>query len=108
MMTSSSKHFVIPLDTLEVYTSLSAIYIEFESLVNMVRMTVVQRGQAIALLMQGQWQQQVAMQFGVNVSTIEGLVRRPRLTGRLADQPRSGRPRVTSRHQARYTPMRPS
>jgi hypothetical protein len=34
----------------------------------MPRLTEVQRGQAIALLMQGQRQQQVALQFGVNVS----------------------------------------
>ena len=65
----------------------------------MVRLTEVQRGQAISLLMQGQKQQQVAMQFGVNVSTIERLVRlvrRLRETGRVAD-----RPRVTSLRQDR-------
>ena len=60
-----------------------------------VRLTDVQRGRAIALLMQGQRQQQVANHFGVNVSTIERLVRRLRETGHLADRPRSGRPRVT-------------
>ena len=48
----------------------------------------VQRGQAIALLMQGQRQQQVALQFDVNVSTTERLVRRLRDTGRVADRPR--------------------
>ena len=42
----------------------------------MVRLTDVQRGRAIALRMQGQRQQQVANHFGVNVSTIERLVRR--------------------------------
>ena len=64
----------------------------------MVRLIDVQRGRAIALLMlmQGQRQQQVANHFGVNVSTIERLVRRLRETG-----PRSGRPRVTSRRQER-------
>ena len=67
----------------------------------MVRLTDVQRGRAIALLMQGQRQQQVANHFGVNVSTIERLVRRLRETGHLADRPRSGRPRVTSRRQNR-------
>ena len=61
----------------------------------MVRLTDVQRGRAIALLMQGQRQQQVANHFGVNVPTIERLVRRLRETGHLADRPRSGRPRVT-------------
>ena len=67
----------------------------------MVRLTDVQRGRAIALLMQGQRQQQVANHFGVNVSTIERLVRRLREIGYLADRPRSGRPRVTSRRQDR-------
>ena len=60
----------------------------------MVRLTDVQRGRAIALLMQGQRQQQVANHFGVNISIIERLVRRLRETGHLADRPRSGRPRV--------------
>ena len=61
----------------------------------------VQRGQAIALLIQGQRQQQVARHFGVQVSTIERLVRRLREKGRVADRPRSGRPRVTSQRQDR-------
>ena len=51
--------------------------------------------------MQGQRQQQVALQFGVNVSTIEHLVRRLRDTGRVADRPRLGRPRVTTPRQDR-------
>ena len=67
----------------------------------MVRLTEVQRGQAIALLMQGQRQQQVASHFGVHVSTLERLVRRLRETGRVADRPQSGRPRVTSQRQDR-------
>ena len=53
-------------------------------------MTDVQRGKAIALLMQGQRQPQVSLQFGVNVSTIE---RRVRDTGRVADRPRVTTPR---------------
>jgi transposase len=61
----------------------------------MPRLTEVQRSQAIALLMQGQRKQQVALQFGVNVSTIERLVRHLRYTGRVADRPRRGCPRVT-------------
>jgi transposase-like protein len=65
----------------------------------MPRLTEVQRGQAVALLMQGQRQQQVALQFGVNVSTIERLVRRLRDTGRVADRPQRGRLRVTTPHQ---------
>ena len=67
----------------------------------MVRLTDAQRDRAIALLMQGQRQQQVANRFRVNVSTTERLVRRLRDTGHLADRPRSGRPRVTSRRQDR-------
>ena len=67
----------------------------------MVRLTDVQRGRAIELLKQGQRQQQVANHFGVNVSRIERLFRRLRETGHLADRPRSGRPRVTSRRQDR-------
>ena len=67
----------------------------------MVRLTEVQRGQAIALLMQGQRQQQVARHLAVHVSTIERLVRHLRETGRVADRPRSGHPRVTSQHQDR-------
>ena len=67
----------------------------------MVRLTEVQRGQAIALLMQGQRQQQVARHFGMHVSTIERLVRHLRETGRVADRPRSGRPRMMSQCQDR-------
>jgi transposase len=61
----------------------------------MPRLTEVQRGHAIALLMQGQRQQQVALQFGVNVSTIERLVRRLRNTilKGLPDHPRVTTPR---------------
>ena len=52
----------------------------------MPRLTEVQRGQAIAFLMQGQRKQKVDLQFGVNVSTIERLVCRLRDTGRVADR----------------------
>jgi transposase len=67
----------------------------------MSRLTEVQRGQAIALLMQGQRQQQAALQFGVNVSTVERLVRRLRDTRRVVDRPRRGRPRITKPRQDR-------
>ena len=67
----------------------------------MPRLTEVQRSKAIALLMQGQRQQQVALQFGVNVSTIERLVRRLRDTGKVADRQRRGRPRVKTPRQDR-------
>ena len=43
--------------------------------------------------MQGQRQQQIVLQFGVNVSTIERLVCRLRDTGRVADRPRVTTPR---------------
>ena len=67
----------------------------------MPRLTEVQRGQDIALLMQGQRQQKVGLQFGVNVSTKERLVCRLRDTGRVADRPRRGCPRVTTPRQDR-------
>ena len=95
----SGKHCVIPLGTLQRHTSLSANFVEV--LLVMVRLTEVQRGQAIALLMQGQRQQQVDGHFDVHVSTTERLVRRLKETGRVADRPRSGRPRVTSQRQDR-------
>ena len=80
---------------------MSANFVTVEVLLVMVRLTEVQRGQAIALLMQGKRQQQVSRHFGVHVSTIERLVRRLRETGRIADRLRSGCPRVTSQHQDR-------
>jgi transposase len=67
----------------------------------MSRLTEFQRGQAIALLMQGQRQQHFALHFGVNVSTVERLVRRLRDTRRVADRPRRGRPRIATPRQDR-------
>ena len=94
-----SSHHLVHFTTL--FDSFTDFSFHFYATLNffsiMVRLTDVQRGRAIALLMQGQRQQQVASHFGVNVSTIERLVRRLRETGHLADRPRSGRPRVTSR-----------
>jgi transposase len=40
-------------------------------------------------------------QFGVNFSTVERLVRRLRDTGRVADRPRLGHPRITTPRQDR-------
>ena len=51
---------------------MSANFVTVEVLLVMVRLTEVQRGQAIALLMQGQRQQQVARHFGVHVSDVVG------------------------------------
>ena len=109
MFKPSAQDFLTPFGTLQRYTTLFDSFTDFSfhfyATLNffsiMVRLTDVQRGRAIALLMQGQSQQQVANYFGVNVSTNERLVRRLRETGHLADRPRSGRPRVTSRRQDR-------
>ena len=110
MFKPSAQDFLTPFGTLQRYTTLFDSFTDFSfhfyATLNfffsiMVRLTDVQRGRAIALLMQGQRKQQVANHFGVNVSTIERLVRRLRETGHLADRPRSGRPRVTSRRQDR-------
>ena len=107
MFKPSAQDFFTPFGTLQRYTMLFDSFIDFSfhfyATLNffsiMVRLTDVQRGRAIALLMQGQRQQQVANHFGVNVSTTERLVRRLRETGHLADRQRSGRPRATSRRQ---------
>ena len=107
MFKPSAQDFLTPFATLQGYTTLFNSFTDFSfhfyATLNffsiMVRLTDVQRGRAIALLMQGQRQQQVANHFGVNVSTIERLVRRLRETGHLPDRPRSGRPRVMSRRR---------
>ena len=65
----------------------------------MVRLSQLDRGRAIALILQGRSQRDVAQQFGVHESTISRLVQRLRATGRLTDRPRSGRPRVTTQRQ---------
>ena len=83
MFKSSAQDVLRPFGTLQRYTTLFDSFTNFSfhfyATLNffsiMVRLTDVQRGRAIALLMQGQRQQQVANHFGVNVSTIERLVR---------------------------------
>lgn len=67
----------------------------------MPRLSKVDRGRAIAMLLAGNTQLHVARQFRVHKSTISRLVSRLNATGRVDDQPRSGRPRVTSRRQDR-------
>ena len=67
----------------------------------MVRLSQLDRGRAIALILQGRSQRDVAQQFGVHESTILRLVQCLRATGRLTDRPRSGRPRVTTQRQDR-------
>ena len=86
MFKPSAQDFLTPFGTLQRYTTLFDSFTDFSfhfyATLNffsiLVRLTDVQRGRAIALLMQGQRQQQVANHFGVNVSTIERLVRRLR------------------------------
>lgn len=58
----------------------------------------IRKGQVMALLMQGQSQQHVAMHFSVNVSTIDKPVRRLGYR-RAARRPRPGRSCVTFRRQ---------
>ena len=75
----------------------------------MVRLSQLDRGRAIALILQGRSQRDVAQQFGVHESTISRLVQRLRATGRLThrpDRPRSGRPRVTTQRQDRRIRLR--
>ena len=91
------KHIVTPLGTPNTCTSISANVITFSFVSIMARLTEVQRGHAIAMLMQGQRQQQVAR----HAFRGECLVRCLRDTGRVTDRPRSGRPRVTSQRQDR-------
>ena len=67
----------------------------------MVRLSQLDRGRAIALILQGRSQRDVAQQFGVHKSTISRLVQSIRATGRLTDRPRSRRPRVTTQRQER-------
>ena len=62
----------------------------------MVRLSQLDRGRAIALILQGRSQRDVAQQFGVHASTISHLVQRLRAIDRLTDRPRSGRPHVTT------------
>ena len=67
----------------------------------MVRLSQLDRGRGIALILQGRSQRDVAQQFGVHESTISRLVQRLKATGRLTDRPRSRRPRVTTQRQDR-------
>ena len=68
----------------------------------MPRFLEVQRGQAVAMLMQSQSQQTVAAHFGVHIRTVERLVQLLLEAGRVNDRRRSGRPRVTTPHQDRF------
>ena len=68
----------------------------------MVLLLHLDRGRAIALILQGRSQRDIAQQFGVHESTISRLVQCLRATGRLTDRPRSGRSRVTTQRQDRH------
>ena len=91
MFKPSAQDFLTPFGTLQRYTMLFDSFTDFS----------FHFYATLNFLMQGQRQKQVANHFGVNVSRIERLVRRLRETGHLAERPRSGRPRVTSRRQDR-------
>ena len=65
----------------------------------MVRLSQLDRGRAIALILQGRSQREVAQQFGVHESMISRLLQRLRATSRLTDPPRRGHPRVTTQRQ---------
>ena len=67
----------------------------------MPRLRETDRGRATDLLMQGFSLPQVARQLGVAQSTVSRLRQRLRATGRVADRPRSGCPRETTRRQDR-------
>ena len=67
----------------------------------MPRLLDAQRQQAIGRLDAGETPQQVALTFGVNVTTIYHLQHRFYATNSTDDLPRSGRPRVTTAAQDR-------
>ena len=72
----------------------------------MPRLNFEERARVLAMLECGQTQEQVTRRFNVLRSTIWRLVRRVRVTGTFADQPRSGRPRVTSARQDNFIRQR--
>ena len=55
-----------------------------------------ERNQAVGMLNAGMSATVVSRHFGCTRKTIERLRRRFRVTGNVADRPRSGRPRVTT------------
>ena len=64
------------------------------------------RNRILGLLEGGLSQTQVALRFNVARCTINRLVQRYRATGSVADRPRAGAPRVTSRRQDVYIRVR--
>ena len=65
------------------------------------RLSAQARAQAIGQIQAGRTYRAVAAVFGVSVSTISRLHHKFITTGSVADLPRPGQPRVTSRHQDR-------
>lgn len=70
--------------------------------IRMPRLTTEQRLRALGMLESGSSQDTVARYFGVRQSTISRLWNRFNLHGSVNDEPRSGRPRITTRSQDRY------
>ena len=62
----------------------------------MTRLNNDQRNQAIGMLNAGTSATVISQHFGCTRKTIERLRRRFRVTGNVAERPRSGRPRVTT------------
>ena len=67
----------------------------------MPRLTAAERNQAIARLQLGESRTDVANRFGVALTTVSRLWTRFQANGNTADNPRTGRPRVTSARQDR-------
>ena len=68
----------------------------------MPRLNNDKRNQAIGMLNAGMSATVVSRHFGCTRKTIERLRRRFRVTGNLADRPRSGRPHATTATDDRY------
>ena len=68
----------------------------------MPRLNNDERNQAIGMLNAGMSTTVVSRHFGCTRNTIERLRKRFRVTGHVADRPRSGRPRVTTAGDDRY------
>ena len=61
-----------------------------------------ERNQAVRMLNAGTSADIVSRHFGCTLKTIERLRIGSRVTGKVADRPRSGRPRVTTAADDRY------
>ena len=68
----------------------------------MPRLPSERRERAIGMLHAGMTTEEVAEAMGCSSRTIRRLREKFRVTGRTADRPRSGRPRVTTRAQDHY------